>query len=1459
MLEQGFLKSHFVGRDGFVWWIGQVAPEETWKNNFGVGSKVADSADIKGFAERYRVRIMGYHTAVKEELPDNELPFATVMYPVTAGGGTAGAATNAKIVGGNFVFGFFLDGEDAQQPCIMGIIAYNEVQQVMKDVPSVAFKPFFGSDTLPIGGKTVGTDTGILKQETQASSSSNTSSVAGGVNIATKYITGPVGYKFRQTEQGSKQATKPENRIRKSIANGDPNTLPIKDIQKSLQIAIQTIENLKKSIRELADEQIDRIENIQEQINKEISKAASAVASGIKWVYEIIEENILKKINKTFEKAYFMTMPNERENIEGVANQVTDTIACVFRKLFGQLLGMIKGFIKEAVDKVINVPTCFVEKFVGNTLGMVSGVLNGTMDSIKGAISGVTDLTSEGLDLAGDVIDMVSNILSNLKCDDNPNNSPINEWSHVYGTGDSFGKGNIANIIGKARAYGEKVSNVKFEDIADFDFDQELNLSETLDPKKILDGCVTDEFPCGPPKINVFGSAKGSGAVGNAIINKAGEVIGVEMKSFGVGYDANARISLVDDCGKGRGAVLRPVFGDVNIQHRKPKKKRGRNKGTPASAPNPLGFGNFESFEYPFDEASDDSIRREPFSPDSQAYGTPAFGLGPSFAKLGTRAPKTQLRIRKRDAKVRFTVDTFTIPVSVTPEKPTVKFVLQNREGIGDSIDTDFDFTPDDQAGKGRLKDGNIVIGKGDDQFELAPKDEIDGKKFKEAFEGGQRIRVVVNDNPKEPRKYIVRGFQFNGEPLNNRLKISNNGKCVLVDDVSGRKIKKIERTTKVIANPTKQISFAFNHGGADFANRMSIPDLDVYAEKASGGESSFGAAITRNVETGREYTAFFISPEGNTPKPYLRQGGKQIVCNDNHGDDKDINDMILTMSEGTFYDLKKGGQGGNPENVASAKFFFEQFSKIETNFTEKLTKGKSNNKFDDLVICTKRGKFSLPKNQKLLNSGAVIYQLLDDQSSGGGDDDNPPFDVTAPFSPVLPIPTSLTVPTGGGDGSGGIPGILSPGPGKNSTFHPFPGTTTLGPGTWVSGPVPPGGGGPHPGPAVFVHDGELFGRIIGKQGTPKAKSSRPGSFGPATGGAGGATPPGGFRPGGFDPGGFDPRTGGGGGGTPPGAIRPGGLPPGDIIPPGDLPPGDLPPGDIIPPGDLPPPPPVGGGGGGGDPDPSIQPKDNPPLGLITSLPPGPGIYYPDNSPHGPFPNTPNAPGTMVQPDISGFDGPGIGIVDVIIVDSGAGYLPTPDGSTGGDGREYSSPFDTRITYEDGTKELPAGPDTRICVNDGDTVILPPGTQVITEPFDGEGGGELIIGGSPHVMKRPGCFTAPRGGQPPESENTYPVLMYLCDVIIRRPGFGYTSDDKVIIEPDMGAAAELVVDKFGRISDVVITKPGEGFQEIPKITVQSNTGLNAILLAKLCIDRVSDIDLIDQEKVIQVIDCVGKF
>ena len=111
MFDQGLFEKHFVGRDGFIWWIGQIASEISWKENIP-GLPLNDNSEIKGFGERYRVRIMGYHTANINEIPDQELPWAYVMYPVTAGGGGRSSSQSANLTQGNFVFGFFLDGEN---------------------------------------------------------------------------------------------------------------------------------------------------------------------------------------------------------------------------------------------------------------------------------------------------------------------------------------------------------------------------------------------------------------------------------------------------------------------------------------------------------------------------------------------------------------------------------------------------------------------------------------------------------------------------------------------------------------------------------------------------------------------------------------------------------------------------------------------------------------------------------------------------------------------------------------------------------------------------------------------------------------------------------------------------------------------------------------------------------------------------------------------------------------------------------------------------------------------------------------------------------------------------------------------------------------------------------------------------------------------------------------------------
>jgi len=42
MIEESLLKSNFIGKDGFVWWIGQVADPKVWRTE---KSRVDESKD----------------------------------------------------------------------------------------------------------------------------------------------------------------------------------------------------------------------------------------------------------------------------------------------------------------------------------------------------------------------------------------------------------------------------------------------------------------------------------------------------------------------------------------------------------------------------------------------------------------------------------------------------------------------------------------------------------------------------------------------------------------------------------------------------------------------------------------------------------------------------------------------------------------------------------------------------------------------------------------------------------------------------------------------------------------------------------------------------------------------------------------------------------------------------------------------------------------------------------------------------------------------------------------------------------------------------------------------------------------------------------------------------------------------------------------------------------------------
>jgi len=69
---------------------------------------------------RVRVRIHGYHSPFKKDIPTENLPWAEVMQPVTMAASPQAAPVG--IFEGAWVCGFFKDGNECQQPVVMGFL-----------------------------------------------------------------------------------------------------------------------------------------------------------------------------------------------------------------------------------------------------------------------------------------------------------------------------------------------------------------------------------------------------------------------------------------------------------------------------------------------------------------------------------------------------------------------------------------------------------------------------------------------------------------------------------------------------------------------------------------------------------------------------------------------------------------------------------------------------------------------------------------------------------------------------------------------------------------------------------------------------------------------------------------------------------------------------------------------------------------------------------------------------------------------------------------------------------------------------------------------------------------------------------------------------------------------------------------------------------------------------------------
>lgn len=505
------------GSGGANFWIGQVVDDSTWRDN--VNPKLHEKPeDIKGWGYRYKVRIFGNQTKIKtdEEVPDELLAMAEVLYPVTAGSGQAGSRQTPNLRQGNFVLGFYKDGLDSQQPVIMGAIATNDNTILEGLDPEDGFMPRTGTDGLsgPIP---------VAAKDQLLSPNGSDKPVREGTSVSIAAISDPM----------------------QALAGNETTALKVADKNKeneldTIQIIIKNLLAVINRVRAASSSFFGASTAPFRIIKSEINKVINLVASFIKSLIQKIRGTVITALNNAVKDFVYFLFPNQRPELEQLQVQATDTIGCVFNKIIDGLVALVKGFLEEFIQNNVNAPLCAVEGAVGkllnNGLVDVADALNSVLGPIQGIFAGIEGAANVGGGLSGGIggiIDQIAAILQFLSCDETQQHPKIKEWSPWAGI---------------------KATTPASSPL--------LNLIAGVNLGGAAPACNVGPSLAAPPALVAIGGNALVDAVFNPIVSAAGEIIAVDIVNPGVGYQAAPTIvvTATNDQGViGGGAVLQPV------------------------------------------------------------------------------------------------------------------------------------------------------------------------------------------------------------------------------------------------------------------------------------------------------------------------------------------------------------------------------------------------------------------------------------------------------------------------------------------------------------------------------------------------------------------------------------------------------------------------------------------------------------------------------------------------------------------------------------------------------------------------------------------------------------------------------------------------------------------------------------------------------------------------------------
>ena len=552
MIENNLLKTNFTGKDGFRWWIGQVAPESAQ------GSQIQEIGDAWG--TRVKVRIFGYHPPDVTELANDDLPWAQVLLSPQCGSGKANRGKSLRVSPGDTVMGFFLDGDDAQLPVVMGLFAKsgNPVFGGNEDY-TFPFQPFTGYTS-----KIKASDY-MIKGEGGASDGKYSQRSPRNVGKETSK-------KIEKSRKDGLTERSPSAGVEKVINFGGSNQNTVEKLNGQIENAVNEVANATPK---------DRFRIIDNTARKVTGIAQALSGSFVNKTFADLSPKLNQGLDKLYKQVYGVVLLATRSGaiakkagtaaqmaMVGPVRQLQNFIPCAVKNVSDNLFGTVRNLLTSLLDNVQNFVSCIGDQFIGALFNDIIGNIN---KQLSGLIKGVSKIFD------GDIVSMLRSsaegmlgIASAFECE-LPSavgglGSKTNNW--VMGKGPKSFIGTTAEAILSVANAAQELQEASASpggilgNLGIFDF-MRPDVSTPGFSSQLSDCYTGPPLNCIGMKVNIFGGG-GSGAqaepILGSIIGGTASLMGIKLLNGGSSYINPPFVEIVDNCNQGYGAVARAVI-----------------------------------------------------------------------------------------------------------------------------------------------------------------------------------------------------------------------------------------------------------------------------------------------------------------------------------------------------------------------------------------------------------------------------------------------------------------------------------------------------------------------------------------------------------------------------------------------------------------------------------------------------------------------------------------------------------------------------------------------------------------------------------------------------------------------------------------------------------------------------------------------------------------------------------